>query len=316
MFVHMYFWNIQFNRQSLLPMKKLGSIIIPVVTVCIALALSLSSCGGDHQAPGGVDTSAVAEEPSTPEVFFQVPLPGEFFSSLKRLGVKSVPNIQNPTSNISGYTTSTEKALNFGVYSSDLFYCSTFDQKADVLKYFDNLKRLADDLGISSVVTENTMKRIEKNLSKQDSLNAITDEIFYSATTALENNGQGATLALVIAGGLTESIYISTRLVNNYQDGSAAIQLIADQKFPLDNLFGYFEKYPEDTRVAEVAQKIAPLRDVFKSLKETPKVAKQSSDGRKVIGNETLLMVNADDYRKISESAASVRNSMIQPATK
>lgn len=276
----------------------------------------MSSCGGDHQAPVAADTSSVSSVSETPEVFFQVPLPGEFFSSLKRLGVKSVPQLQNPTDNISGYTTSTDKALNFGVYSSDLFYCSTFDQKADVLKYFDNLKRLADDLGISSVVTENTMKRIEKNLSKQDSLNAITDEIFYSATTALENNGQGGTLALVIAGGLTESIYLSTRLVNSYKDGSAAIQLIADQKFPLDNLFGYFEKYPEDARVAQVAEKIAPLRAVYNSLTETPKESKESPDGRKVIGSETVLMMNADDYKKLSETAASVRNAIIQTTNK
>jgi hypothetical protein len=297
-------------------MKKLGLIVFPVATICFALMLSLSSCGGDHEASSGVDTSAVSDEQATPEVFFQVPLPGEFYGSLKALGVKSVPNIQNPISNISGYTTSAEKALNFGVYSSDLFYCSTFDQKADVLKYFDNLKRLADDLGISSVVTENTMKRIENNLSKQDSLNAITNEIFYSATQALESNGQGATLALVIAGGLTESIYISTRLVSTYKDGSAAIQLIADQKFPLDNLFGYFAKYPEDARIAQVTEKIAPLRNIYNSLAETPKVAKQSSDGRKVIGSETLLMVNATDYAKISETATSVRNSIIQPTTK
>jgi len=296
-------------------MRKFSSFVLPFITVC-GLVLSMSSCGGDHQATETADTSSVAEVSDAPEVFFQVPLPGEFFSSLKRLGVKSVPQLQNPIDNISGYTTSTEKALNFGVYSSDLFYCSTFDQKADVLKYFDNLKRLADDLGISSVVNENTMKRIEKNLSKQDSLNAITDEIFYSATTALENNGQGGTLALVIAGGLTESIYLGTRLVNSYTDGSAAIQLIADQKFPLDNLFGYFEKYPEDTRIAQVAEKIAPLRAVYNSLTETPKEAKESTDGRKVLGSETVLMMNADDYKKLSETAASVRNSIIQTSKK
>jgi hypothetical protein len=296
-------------------MRKLSSIVFPFITVC-GLALSMSSCGGEQQAPETADTSSVAKVTDIPEEFFQVPLPGEFFSSLKRLGVKSVPQLQNPTENISLYTTSTDKALNFGVYSSDLFYCSTFDQKADVLKYFDNLKRLADDLGISSVVTENTMKRIEKNLSKQDSLNAITDEIFYSATTALENNGQGGTLAIVIAGGLTESIYLSTRLINSYKDGSAAIQLIADQKFPLDNLFGYFEKYPEDANIALVASKIAPLRAVYNSLTETPKEVKESSDGRKVLGSETLLMMNADDYRKLSETAASVRNSIIQPTKK
>lgn len=292
-------------------MKRFGSIILPCAIAC-GLLLSILSCGGQKEENQSVDTTSIDDISEIPESFFQVPLPGEFFSALKRLGVKSVPQLQNPTDNITGYTTSTEKALNFGVYSSDLFYCSTFDQKADVLKYFDNLKRLADDLGISSVVNQNTMNRIEKNLSKQDSLNVITNEIFNSATTALENNGQGGTLALVIAGGLTESIYLSTRLVTGYKEGSAAIQLISDQKFPLENLFSYFEKYPEDARITQVAEKLVPLRNVYKDLKETPKLVKDSPDGRKVIGSETIIMMNADDYNKLSETALSVRNSIIQ----
>ena len=277
------------------------------------LMVSLSSCGGaEQEAQNASDTLATAEAQQGPEVYYQVPLPGDFFSNLKSLGLTSKPGILNPSENISKYTTSTDKALNFGVYSTDLFFCSMFDQKADVLSYFNNMKRLADDLGISSVVTDQTIKRIEANLSNKDSLNHITSEVFYDATAALENNGQGATLALVIAGGLTESIYLSTRLVDSYKDGSAAIQLIGDQKFPMDNLFSYFEKYPEDTRIPQVADKLSPLHNVFNSLTETPKEANTSKDGRKVIGSETVIMLNADDYKHISAAAASVRNSITQ----
>jgi hypothetical protein len=244
------------------------------------------------------------------EEYYQIPLPGDFFASLRQLGVTAKPGLLNPVSNISLYTSSAEKAVNFGVYSSDLFYCSNFNQKSEVLNYFENLKRLADDLGISSVVTDETMKNIEANLGNTDSLNRITSTVFYDATAALESSGQGATLALIIAGGLTESIYLSTRLVSSYKDGSAAIQLIADQKFPMENLFSYFNKYPEDGRIAQIAEKIAPLRTVYNSLTETPKDSVVSKDGRKVIGSETLIMVNADDYKKLSESAAQVRNSL------
>ncbi|MEX1189753.1 MAG: hypothetical protein WED33_10885 [Bacteroidia bacterium] len=298
-------------------MKKSGSMFRLISLLLVASLIILGGCGGsDQDSTNNMnDTLSSNQEDVVVEEFYQLPLPGEFFSSLRDLGVKSKPNLLNPTENIASYTTSAEKAVNFGVYSSDLFYCSTFNLKTDILKYFDNLKRLADDLGISSVVTQETITRIEKNLSNKDSLNNITTKVFYDASAALENSGQGSTLALVIAGGLTESIYLSTKLVSDYKDGSAAIQLIADQKFPMDNLFAYFGKFPDDANISQISGKIAPLQTVFNSLTETAKDTMASKDGRKIIGSETLIMMNAEDYKKIIDKAAFVRNSLISKSS-
>ncbi len=298
-------------------MKKTGPISLFLCLSLLASIITLSSCGGgadEHQHEMS-DTLASDSGNQNIEEYYQIPLPGDFFASLRTLGAVAKPGLLNPSENISNYTTSAEKAVNFGVYSSDLFYCSNFNQKADILKYFENLKRLADDLGISSVVTDETMKNIEANLSNTDSLNRITSSVFYDATAALESSGQGATLALIIAGGLTESIYLGTRIVSSYKDGSAAIQLIADQKFPMDNLYAYFNKYPEDSRIAQIAEKIAPLNKIYNSLTETPKDSSASKEGRKVIGSETLIMMNADDYKKLSTVASEVRNSLTQKAS-
>lgn len=293
-------------------MKKSGSFVTSLLLM-VSLAVLQSSCGGgDHDATDAMsDTMSVTDQELVVEEFYQLPLPGEYFSSLRDLGIQSKPNLLNPAENITYYTTTADKAVNFGIYSSDLFYCSTFNLKADMLKYFDNLKRLADDLGISSVVTQETINSIEKNLSSQDSLKAITSKVFYDASSALEHSGQGSTLALVIAGGLTESIYLSTKLVSSYKDGSAAIQLIADQKFPLDNLNSYFAKFADDANISQVSQKLAPLTAVYSSLSETAKDSMTNKDGRKIIGSETLIMMNAEDYKKLSDKAEMVRNSLI-----
>src|SRR5690606_404148 len=120
-----------------------------------ALLLVLASCGGPEKVPDSslADTTTTQNTGQSVEAYFQVPLPGELFSTLKRLGVKARPGMLNAPENITKYTSSKQKALNFGVYSSDLFYASSFDQKADVLRYFNNLKSLGEDLGISTVVT-------------------------------------------------------------------------------------------------------------------------------------------------------------------
>ena len=299
-------------------MKKTGSFLSLFIIAFTAGILSIAGCGGSETSTENIaeDTLSSMQEELIVEEYYQLPLPGEFFSSLRDLGIKSKPNLLNPAENISNYTTTEQKAVNFGVYSSDLFYSSTFDLKSDILKYFDNLKRLADDLGISSVVTQNTMDRIESNLSNKDSLNAITSQVFYEASASLESNGQGATLALVIAGGLVESIYLSTNIVSSYKDGSTAIQLIADQKFPLENLYSYFDKYEDDSNINRVAEQIAPLRTVYSSLTETAKENKAAKDGRKVIGSETLIMINEADYKELSEKAKSVRSVLINSSSK
>jgi hypothetical protein len=269
-----------------------------------------NSCGGSDpkQVAENADTSSVNNSESPVQAdFFQLPLPGELFETLRGLGVKSKTGLLNPVSNISKYTTSKDKAMNFGVYSSDLFFCSTFDQKADVLNYFNTQKKLADELGISSVISEATLKQIEKNLGNKDSLNKITGEVFYKASENLEKTGQGATLALVLAGGLTETLFLCTRIVDQYKADSPAIQFIADQKLTFDNLFQYFEKYASDERVNLAKTALAPIKEVFDAVEQLPATTAVFKDGRKVIGGGTRLNMTAENYKKLSETAASIR---------
>src|ERR1700752_2445219 len=120
-------------------MKNLKYFILPIAT-----GLVLSSCGGDDNKDdidNSVDstkTENVDANNPVSETFFQVPSPGEMLTFIKMVGGKNNKNTTflNPPENQKNYTDAKAKALNFGIYSCDLSYCSIFEIGAEALKYF------------------------------------------------------------------------------------------------------------------------------------------------------------------------------------
>ena len=113
----------------------------------LAASLMLVSCGGgktegedDMTAVDTVKTETQTEQVT--ETFFQVPSPGEMLTFIKMVGGKNNKNVSflNSPDNQKNYTDNKAKALNFGIYSCDLSYCSIFEIGADALKYFPVVK--------------------------------------------------------------------------------------------------------------------------------------------------------------------------------
>lgn len=281
-----------------------------ILYAILSFALSFGSCcgGADKPAESAQANDSLAKElADSIQAFFQIPMPGEYYAHLKRLGLKSKPGLLNPVANIASYTGSKEKAINFGIYSSDLFYSSNFDQKADVLKIFNNLRKLAEEMGIASVISENLLKRIEKNLANNDSLNSYANDVFFDASANLEKNGQGASLALMLAGGFIESIYISTELAAGEKEGGAVYQYLADQKFPLENLFHFLERHKNDSRVSEVITAMAPLKNAFEAIKAEPAKSSTNTNEKRTIGAGSTLILSSKQFKEIKEIATAIR---------
>lgn len=286
--------------------SRIKRLIVLLILPCLTVT-SLTQCSQAPQSGQEEQQTELEEKDSFQEAFFQIPMPGELFLTLKEYNVKPKVGLLHPTDKISNYTTSKDKAINFGIYSSDLFYCSIFNQKADVLKYFDNLKKLSDDLGISSTINEETIKRIENNLGNSDSLNVITNEVFYQASTNLEQNEQGATLALVLAGGLIETIYLSVELLNKWTPTDKAIQFVADQKYSVENLLNYFNQYKDDARVKETNLALEKLGAVFSNIKEVDAEPVSENSETRTIGAAKRLEMSKDDFDALRVNVTEAR---------
>ena len=171
-------------------MKKLAYILLPVAT-----GLILSSCGNDDnkndEMENAVDSTKTTQTTNTAvsETFFQVPSPGEMLTFIKMVGGKNNKNTSflNSPDNIKNYTDTKLKAVNFGIYSCDLSYCSIFEIGADALKYFKTVKQLGDQIGVATAIKPEIMKRLEGNLGNSDSLSVITDDVYFSSSAPLDS---------------------------------------------------------------------------------------------------------------------------------
>jgi len=256
-----------------------------------------------------VDSSAMMA--SVPEEYISIPAPDEMFSFMKDIGGagKSTSHLNNPD-NYKNYVDTKSKALNFGIYATDFLYCSTFDYGVEGLKYFVNVKKLGDDLGISGVVSESLGERIQKNIGKNDSLTDISNALYFAAISELEKSDKANILSLVIVGGWIESLNLVTNMVTKFKTNDPAIERIAEQKYTLDNLLGYLEKHKSDEHVDAVIRQLNELKTTFDQLKEESTSGAISSTGnKKVLGGGTKITITEDQYKAISAKVKGIHDS-------
>jgi hypothetical protein len=291
-------------------MKKSSLFFLSAVT-----ALTITSCGGGEKTEEVETTDSVkVEETKTnpvSETFFQVPSPGEMLTFIKMVGGTKNKNTSflNPTSNNKNYTDAKAKALNFGIYSCDLSYCSIFEIGSEALKYFGTVKTLGDQIGVSTAISPDILKRLQNNLGSSDSLAVITDDVYFSSFETLEDGKQGPTLALVVAGGWIESIFIATNLAK-FEPNSPVIERLADQKYTLENLIEFLKKHESDPNVASVKTDFDTLLVEFNKITEKDAEANKSKDSKtKMLGGGKQLVITEEAYKSIVEKIKTIRNS-------
>jgi hypothetical protein len=291
-------------------MNKSIAILLSALTLT-----TISSCGDgdkseDLETMDSVKTEDVSSSPVS-ETFFQVPSPGEMLTFIKMVGGKSNKNISflNPPSNEKNYTDSKSKALNFGIFSCDLSYCSIFEIGSESLKYFKTVKILGDQIGVSTAIKPEILKRLEKNISSPDSLAVLTDDVYFSSFDALESSKQGPTLALVVAGGWLESIFIAVNLAK-YEDNSLLVERLADQKYTLENMIEFLKKHESGAGVAEVRADFEGILAEFNKIAEKDASASKVDAGKgKVLDGGTQLIMTKENYDAIVNKIKEVRNS-------
>ena len=162
---------------------------------------------------------------------------------IKKLNLPYNRELLNNVNKRQDYTTSFKQALNLGIFGANLGYINVFEQLPDAAAYFGAIRTLSQELGIMNQFNEATMKRIEQNNGNKDSLLYIASIIYRESDAYLMDAERNEIGALIIAGGWVEGLYLLTHIDNIDNLPQEIIELIGQQKNPLNNLIELLRPY-------------------------------------------------------------------------
>ncbi|MBK8338602.1 MAG: hypothetical protein IPK99_00625 [Flavobacteriales bacterium] len=281
-----------------------------------AFSLLLCACGGatEEGAPKETERLVISEENTTPaEALYQMPTPNELFALIREMAGDGQKRLLNPTTNADRYVSLTGRAFNFGVYSTDLIYASSFKLNVEVVRYYLTVKKIGGALGLNNAFTEDDFVRLEANLSRGDSLESISNDAYHKAYAKLEDEDMGPTLALVLAGGWVESMHLVMHQIRNFSAGSLVTR-VAEQKFSLEHLIALMDTFEEDKAVAPVRDRLVEIRDIYDQV-NVRRSAHQgpSSSGRMVLGDDVTVSLTQEKYTELQRAVETLREELVRP---
>ena len=254
-----------------------------------------------------LDSAEVARMKELEKIFFSIPSPVEMSSLIKQNGYKFDQGKLVATENVDKYTGESRQAVMLGIYGADLSYTAIFEQKQLTTEYFAAAQKLARQMDADGTITPELLERLEKNQESRDSMLQIISEAYSDLNGYLKEKDRVEVSAMVVAGGWLEALYLSTQYSG---DGNSAMrQRIAEQKYALNNLMSYLDKFGDKTSLQELKADLKRLQDAYSTVSENKGKTSTSKDesGKMVIGSTTTIAMDDASLSKIATLAGEIR---------
>jgi len=285
-------------------------------------ALILTSCGSgtkpDEQAflntlDSAELTGPVIDSEILGSILDQIPSPLETSVLLKQSGQKYNQTILNAPGNVSKYNTSYKKALNLGVYGTDLGYTNIYEQKMAGIKYISSIKELAEDLGIGQYFDVETIGQLATNSRNLDSLLLITTQNFNLINQHLQRENKSDLSVLLLVGGWMEALEITCQVAAADKGNTQLKETIGAQKIILEQLVLLLSFYEKDQQMASLLADFNELQALFDAINITYTYKESTMevvDGVAMIkdNSTTTIDITDEDVTNIQAKMTEIRN--------
>jgi len=293
---------------------KINLLFITLISIFLFSCVSESNNNQEQDSVDieKTDTSAVMIADSN-EITYFVSTPAEIVEMLNEANLKYKPGLINDYKKTGTYLVQNAQAINLGVYTADISYCTYFEDLDNSANLFFGIQDLSDKLEIGNLLNHVKLNRLKKNLHNPDSVKVMAQEYNRSIYEHFIENNKKNLLALIATGGLVEGLYIALNSVDRIDSESPIARAIAEQKYPFEVLRDFVRQQKGDEVVASISSDIEKLDKVFSKIlpKKNEKTKVENSNGKIVIGGSNNLTIDQSQYEELKKIVTEIRNTYI-----
>ena len=263
-------------------LKKVFSLpgTIWILFIVLAAYGVFSSCGNntDQKTPP-VDTTKVSANNAGnvddltqfkyDKLISNVPIPFDILRLHTEVPLTYTKEAVNPASNLPYYTSSSQKALNLGIYGGDLAYSITYEKFEDMGSYLKCAKKLADDLGIPLAFDQQALSTYKKYGTNRDSLEKIVFNSYSEVDKTLKSNERIGLASLVVTGGWLEGLYATLKTMGTTPKDEKTKSLykkIWEQKNHLEMIMGLLGQFKDEIAFVNLVVDLQGIQSVYDNL--------------------------------------------------
>jgi hypothetical protein len=293
---------------------------IRVFFLVLVATMILSGCGSS----GNKEQTTESKDNLLPDTLsmlvkfenslFPLPSPYQAATLIKKKNIPFDESIASPLDNYSHFSTAFKKALNLGIYGTDLSYLNIYDRTPESISYLSVIKNLSDQLGISASFDQSFFTSVERNINNKDSILVLLSKTYRNTDAYLRVNDRKNIGGLILAGGWVESLYILTK-IGKVSNDHEIINRIGEQKHPLDNLIEiltpYYYKSQEFSTLIDGLIDLAYEFDgvIYSYSYKDPKI----DVDKKIIyiNSESRVVMSEYHLETVSKKIEAIRNQII-----
>ncbi|MCZ2355677.1 MAG: hypothetical protein LC115_03130 [Bacteroidia bacterium] len=249
------------------------------------------------------------------DIIKTVPSPVEIATLVKKSGANFNAKMLNPAQNAAKYTKTYKQGLNMGVYGADLGYAALYSQTQESRSLLEAVNKLGTALNILGAFELETIKGVEANLDKPDSLIQLVTEQFKMADAHLKQTDRADIGILVMAGGWVEGLYLSTQLIKA-KSNPAIETRVGEQKVSLGSLIALVETYKDKEGFVDLAKDLNDLKASFDKVtisyeEAAPNTKKSGDTAELTINTKSKVEISKEVMAEITKKIEAFRNKIV-----
>lgn len=246
-----------------------------------------------------------------------IPNPLELTTLIKATGTEYVKSELANSSSASKYTDSYERALNLGVYGTDLGFASIYNKNQDVLDYLSAIKELANGLNIGQFFDAETLKELTSNSDNLEELIRSSTRNLQDINEQLQTEKREHLSVLFVTGGWIESTHLLADMYKKTKNNEMKERL-AEQKLVLERLLLALDAHKTQPKFNSLIAQLKEVQKVYRNVKvettggETETVITENGPEVRTKGGGTTYTISDQHAKELGTLLNGIRSGFVK----